>query len=76
MKKILSLIIITAIFAACGGNGVDKKAQLADLKVKQADLSAQISALEKELGASDNTERENKIHLNCVSDPHSIQQFY
>ncbi len=58
MKKIFSLLLITAFFAACGGNGDDKKAQLAALKVKQADLSAQISALEKELGASDTTKKE------------------
>ncbi len=58
MKKIFSLLLITVFFAACGGNGGDKKAQLAELKVKQADLSAQISALEKELGASDTTRKE------------------
>ncbi len=67
MKKILSLILIVAVFAACGGGGVDKKAQLADLKVKQADLSAQISALEKELGASDTTKKEKIKYINTAS---------
>ena len=58
MKKILSLLIITAFFAACGGKGGDKKAQLADLKKQQADLSSKIATLEKELGASDTTKKE------------------
>ncbi len=67
MKKILSLLLITAFFAACGGKGGDKKAQLAELKVKQADLSAQITALEKELGASDTTKKEKIKYISVAS---------
>ena len=66
MKKILSLLIITAFFAACGGKGGDKKAQLAELKVKQADFAAQISALEKELGASDTTKKEKIKYISIA----------
>ncbi len=59
MKNIFSILIITVIFAACGGkkdgaataNG-DKTAQLAELKKQQAALGTQISALEKELGGA------------------------
>ncbi|MBL7814088.1 MAG: efflux RND transporter periplasmic adaptor subunit [Saprospiraceae bacterium] len=58
MKKIFSLLLITAVFAACGGKSGDKKEQLAKLKQQQADLAGQIATLEKELGASDTTKRE------------------
>jgi membrane fusion protein, multidrug efflux system len=59
MKNILSILIITVLFAACGGkkdgaanaNG-DKIAQLAELKKQQAALGTQIGALEKELGGA------------------------
>ena len=74
MKKILSLIIITALFAACGGKGgSDKKAELATLKQQQAELSGKISALEKELGASDTTKKE-KIKFITVA-PLAITAF-
>jgi membrane fusion protein, multidrug efflux system len=60
MKNILSILLITAVFAACGkkdgsnANGAgDKAAQLAELKKQQADLGSKISALEKELGGSE-----------------------
>lgn len=67
MKKIFSLLLITIFFAACGGKGGDKKTQLAELKVKQADLSAQISSLEKELGASDTTKKEKIKYISTAS---------
>ena len=59
MKNILSVLIITVLFAACGGkkdgaanaNG-DKLAKLAELKKQQTALGTQISALEKELGGA------------------------
>lgn len=66
MKKIFSLLLITAFFAACGGKGGDKKEQLADLKQQQAALSAQISALEKELGASDTTKKEKIKYITSM----------
>ena len=61
MKNILSILLITTFFAACGKkdgaananvNG-EKIAQLAELKKQQADLGGKISALEKELGGND-----------------------
>lgn len=66
MKKIFSLLLITAFFAACGGKGGDKKEQLAGLKQQQAALSAQISALEKELGASDTTKKEKIKYITSM----------
>ena len=66
MKKIFSLLLITAFFAACGGKGGDKKEQLADLKQQQAALSAQITALEKELGASDTTKKEKIKYITSM----------
>jgi membrane fusion protein, multidrug efflux system len=61
MKNILSILLITAVFAACGKKdgatanvvGGDKAAQLAELKKQQADLGSKISALEKELGGKE-----------------------
>lgn len=59
MKNILSILIITVLFAACGGKkdgtanpNADKVAQLAELKKQQADLGSKISTLEKELGGA------------------------
>lgn len=66
MKKILSLLIITAVFAACGGKSGDKKEQLATLKQQQAELSAKIIALEKELGASDTTRKEKIKYISVA----------
>ena len=66
MKKIFSLILLTAVFAACGGKGGDKKEQLATLKSQQAELSAKIAALEKELGASDTTKKEKVKYISVV----------
>ncbi len=63
MKKILSILCLTFLFAACGkkdGNDANsqKIAQLAELKKQQATLSGEISALEKEIGSADTTKRE------------------
>jgi membrane fusion protein, multidrug efflux system len=67
MKKILSLLIITAFFAACGGKKEgDKKAELATLKQEQAALSAKITALEKELGATDTTRKEKIKYISVA----------
>jgi membrane fusion protein, multidrug efflux system len=59
MKNILSILLISAVFAACGKKdgatanaGGDKATQLAELKKQQADLGSKISALEKELGGT------------------------
>ncbi|MDZ7879762.1 MAG: efflux RND transporter periplasmic adaptor subunit [Saprospiraceae bacterium] len=65
MKNILSILLITVVFAACGKKdgatataGGDKAAQLAELKKQQADLGSKISVLEKELGGTqDKTEK-------------------
>ncbi|MFB9844690.1 efflux RND transporter periplasmic adaptor subunit [Mucilaginibacter ginsenosidivorans] len=51
MKKLLYIPAIL-LFAACS-QPKDKKAQLTDLKKQQADLSAKISKLEKEVGTTD-----------------------
>jgi membrane fusion protein, multidrug efflux system len=67
MKNILSILLITAVFAACGGKkeganaNAEKIAQLAELKKQQADLGGKIGALEKELGKLDTTKKEKVI---------------
>lgn len=49
MKKVLILSVMTMLFFACGQSG--KEQQLAELKKKQQEIAAQISALETELKA-------------------------
>ncbi len=49
MKKILYIPAIL-FFAACTQKPTDKKAQLADLKKQQADLSSKIAALQAQVG--------------------------
>ncbi len=66
MKKIFSLLLITAVFAACGGKATDKKSQLAALKQQQATLSAQISALEKEVNGADTTKKDKVKYITAV----------
>jgi membrane fusion protein, multidrug efflux system len=69
MKNILSILLITAVFAACGKKdggtnaNAEKTAQLAELKKQQTDLGSKISALEKELGKSDTTKKEKVIAI-------------
>ena len=74
MKNILSILLITTIFAACGKKeggtnaNADKSAQLAELKKQQADLGGKISALEKELGGNDaKAEKVMAIAVEAVS---------
>ena len=66
MKKIFSLLLIMAVFAACGGKATDKKSQLVDLKKQQATLSAQITALEKEVNGADTTKKEKIKYITAV----------
>jgi RND family efflux transporter MFP subunit len=51
LLQILTFGIIAALLSACGGSP-DKAAQLAALKDQKAKIEADIAALEKELGAS------------------------
>jgi hypothetical protein len=81
MKNILSILIITVIFAACGKKGAtnangDKVAQLAELKKQQAALGTQISALEKELGgANPKAEKVIAIAVETLAPSVSAQYF-
>lgn len=64
MKKIFPIFLILIIgFAACkpSADSSDKAAQLAELKKRQAELTTQISALEKELSLSDTTTKTQKV---------------
>ncbi len=45
--KLLALLVIAIVVAACNGSSKDKEAQLKDLKAQQAALATQISELEK-----------------------------
>jgi RND family efflux transporter MFP subunit len=54
MKKIFYIPALL-LLAACSNKPKDKKAELADLKKQQADLSAKISALQAEVGSGDST---------------------
>lgn len=45
--KLLALLVIAIVVAACNGSSKDKETQLKDLKAQQAALATQISELEK-----------------------------
>ena len=45
--KLLALLVIAIVVAACNGSSKDKETQLRDLKAQQAALATQISELEK-----------------------------
>jgi RND family efflux transporter MFP subunit len=45
--KLLALLVIAIVVAACNGSSKDKEAQLKDLKAQQAALATKISELEK-----------------------------
>ncbi len=53
MKNTILIIVITAIFAACGAP--DKKAELEKLRTQKATLETQIATLEEELAKADTT---------------------
>ncbi len=46
-SKLLALLVIAIVVAACNGSSKDKETQLKDLKAQQAALATQISELEK-----------------------------
>ena len=53
----LTLALLAVLLSSCGGNSQDKPAQLAALKEQKAKLEAEISALEKEMGATNGAEK-------------------
>jgi RND family efflux transporter MFP subunit len=55
MKKLFLLPVIAIAIIACNSGGVDKKAELEDLKKQEAEIKAKIVALETELNANDTT---------------------
>lgn len=61
MKRILTLITIATVIAACGSSSSnDKKAELENLKKQQSELTTKIAALEAEI-AKENPEGNQKI---------------
>jgi RND family efflux transporter MFP subunit len=56
MKTLYTLIFATLFLSACGGKqAADPKAELAELKKQQADISTRIKLLEKEIAATGTT---------------------
>lgn len=56
MKKILYIpAVLVVLAAACTNKPKDKKAELAELKVQQADLNSKIAKLQAEVGTSDSS---------------------
>ncbi len=72
MKKIIIILSGLLIFAACS-KSVDKKQELADLKIQAKEISSKIVALEKELGKGKGDEN-NKVIAVTVS-PIALQTF-
>ena len=60
MKKILYIPVIL-ILAACSNKPKDKKAELADLKKQQAELSTKITQLQSEVGTADSSKSTDVI---------------
>ena len=60
LLQILVFSMFAALLAACGGESLDKTAQLAQLKEQKARLEAEIAALEKEIGSTNGTEKRVK----------------
>ncbi|WP_428331435.1 efflux RND transporter periplasmic adaptor subunit [Mucilaginibacter sp.] len=60
MKKILYIPVIL-ILAACSNKPKDKKAELADLKKQQAELSTKITQLQSEVGTTDSSKSTDVI---------------
>jgi RND family efflux transporter MFP subunit len=61
MTRILT-IALAVLIAACGGNkGGDKKAELADLKKQETEITKKIKALEAELGVKSETADKVKL---------------
>ena len=58
-KIIISLLSIAIVLYSCGGS-TDKTVQLEELKKKEAEIKAQIAALEKEIGSDNKTETSNQ----------------
>jgi membrane fusion protein, multidrug efflux system len=58
--SITSIVMVTLFMAACGGAKPDaKKAELETLNKQMAELKTKITALEKEIGATDTTKKVN-----------------
>ena len=60
LLQILALGLVAALIASCGGESPDKPAKLAALKDQKAKIEAEISALEKEIGAANGPEKRIK----------------
>jgi membrane fusion protein, multidrug efflux system len=79
MKKILAITLTLIIgLSACQSKseGGDKTALLAELKKKQADLTAQITAIEKELSAADTTTKQKIFPVTVTSLTPSVFNHY
>ena len=61
MKKIITIILIGAIYACGGGDANKKKAELDGLKKQQAELKEKIQKLEAELAVNDSANSKSKL---------------
>jgi len=62
LNKSIIILVLIVIAASCGSS-VDKKAQLAELKKKQQELTEEIKKLEAELKVNDSTAKPNKVSV-------------
>lgn len=68
MKKLLYISALL-VLAACGTKPKDKTAELADLKKQQADITAKISKLEKEVGSKDSVKSTDVAVMDIQKQP-------
>lgn len=67
MKKILFILVISIVFAACGSKQDNKQEALQKLLQQRDELNKQITQLEKELVKSDSSVSSKLVELNAIT---------
>lgn len=75
MKKTISILLLTSVFAGCStGNNADKKAELDALLKEQSTLNDKIKSIKEQIALSDTTGGDN--HTNLVKITSVVPQVF